>query len=74
MKIDIEKIATLKFVFSRSALVLPKTANPTDPRVILVRPGLYDPNIYTIVEIMAVMSSIMRVSLIIQIFYYTHKK
>ncbi|CAK1603323.1 unnamed protein product [Parnassius mnemosyne] len=35
-------------------VVLPKSSNPTDPRVILVRLGAYDPSKYSINEIMSV--------------------
>lgn len=36
------------------AIILPKTENPDDPRVMLMRPGIYDPNKISVMDIMRV--------------------
>ncbi|XP_063529629.1 uncharacterized protein LOC134740905 [Cydia strobilella] len=43
------------------SLVLPKSLNPTDPRVVLIRPGAYDPAKYSLTDVMSVMGIIMRI-------------
>lgn len=42
-------------------LVLPKLISPVSPRVVLIRPGKYDPDQYSILEIIAVTNVIQKV-------------
>jgi hypothetical protein len=42
------------FRFHRVGLPLPGTDGPDGPRIMLIRPGTYDPNQYTISDVMRV--------------------
>ncbi|CAH0749103.1 unnamed protein product [Diatraea saccharalis] len=41
-------------------LILPKLTGPTEPRVAIVRPGRYDPNKYTVSDIISVSNSLQK--------------
>lgn len=43
---------------SSVGLPLPLTENPDSPRIFLIRPGSFDPNLYTIQEVMKVSSMV----------------
>lgn len=50
------------FVFyNRVTVVLPKTEKITDPRVILIRSGMYSPGQYTIGEVLSIANVIQKV-------------
>ncbi|KPJ11746.1 Alpha-tocopherol transfer protein-like [Papilio machaon] len=45
------------------SIVLPKTSNPAEPRILLMRPGLYDPNKYSLGDVMSVGAVIQNIML-----------